>query len=136
MMGSSETWSDKVKAFHNKYGVEDINVRHPIGVTEGLKIRTKIMAEEGKEFAEAWNELHEYAIVRTDLDITPVLEHVAKEGIDVIYTVIGTLLTLGVNVELAMQLVHDSNMSKEGKAGHKKITKGPNYKEPNMSVCI
>lgn len=128
MMGKAETWSDKVRAFHNKYGVENLD-QQSMNWEDVIDDRNRIMSEEIEELSQAWSDLRLYG------QDNKLIEFVTKEGIDVIYTIIGTLLTLGVNIELAMQLVHDSNMSKEG--GTKgKIKKGDNYKEPNMSVCI
>lgn len=92
-----------------------------------LELRKTLIREECAELCEA-------------LDLRDE-ENVIKEAADLLYVTVGTLVGLrGYGaVEEAFKAVHRSNMSKLGPDGKPvyredgKITKGPNYKAPDMS---
>lgn len=91
-----------------------------------LELRKTLVREETEELCEA-------------LDLRDE-ENVIKEAADLLYVTVGTLVGLrGYGaVEEAFKAVHESNMSKLGPDGKPvyredgKITKGPNYKAPDM----
>jgi hypothetical protein len=45
-------------------------------------------------------------------------------------------VTMGIDLDEAVRLVHASNMTKSGVDSDGKVTKGPNYVEPNMSPAV
>lgn len=67
------------------------------------------------------------------------MHKIAKETADLLYVVYGLAVNLGINATNALQLVHESNMSKLGVDGKPifrddgKVLKGPNYFEPDMT---
>lgn len=63
------------------------------------------------------------------------LEHIAKEGADVITVTAGTLTTFGIDVDAAVAAVHASNMTKEP-AGNAKAIKGPGYRSADMTAAL
>lgn len=92
-----------------------------------LRHRADLIAEEANEAIEALG------------GGTP--EEIAKELADVILVVYGCAVALGIDLELAIEKVHASNMTKlvDGKPLMRedgKVLKGPNYIAPDMSDCI
>ena len=113
---------------------------HPVGGDEGMtvkniRLRTKLIFEERLELdKELWN------IVQTG-KISP---NLLKEGADLLYVLLGTFVSLGLNYQLieAYRRVHISNMSKLGPDGKPiyredgKVLKGPNYKPPVLDDLL
>ena len=113
---------------------------HPVGGDEGMtieniRLRTKLIFEEGLELdKELWN------IVQTG-KISP---NLLKEGADLLYVLLGTFVSLGLNYQLieAYRRVHISNMSKLGPDGKPiyredgKVLKGPSYKPPVLDDLV
>lgn len=61
----------------------------------------------------------------------------AKELADVVYVAAGTAMTYGVDLDWAIRLVHESNMTKlhNGKPLYRadgKVLKGPSYRGPDL----
>lgn len=127
---------DMVKEFHEIFGIEvDANP-----VTQDLLILRKNLVEE--EFDEVWEEL---LPVNTDaFTVDPEFlnkEKLTKELADLLYVTYGTAVSLGLPIDEAFRLVHESNMSKleDGKVLRRddgKVLKGKNYKEPDLSVLF
>ncbi len=124
---------EMMKEFHRAF-------HHPTKMDEGMaydniKLRQKLVKEEQ-------GELHEelWGILLTN-KISP---NLLKEGADLLYTLLGTFVSLGLGDELieAFKRVHESNMSKldeNGKPIYRedgKVMKGPNYKPPNLEDLI
>lgn len=69
-------------------------------------------------------------------------KHLAQELADLLYVIYGTALVYNIDLDIALQQVHGSNMSKLGEDGRPikrndgKILKGPNYFEPDMSHAV
>lgn len=68
-------------------------------------------------------------------------EDLAKEAVDVVYTIVSMFVAAGWDFEAAFAEVHRSNMSKlgaDGKPIHKdgKVQKGPNYSPANMAPIV
>ena len=108
---------------------------------ELLEFRYKLILEEVKELGEdiacAMAESHFKA------GIPPkVKRRILKELADVQYVVSGMAVTLGLPLQEAFNLVHQSNMSKLGDDGEPiyradgKVMKGPNYAPPNLEGLI
>lgn len=82
-------------------------------------LREALIDEEYKEFKEALDEQD--------------VEQICKEGIDLLYVVLGTLISYGIPITTVFEEVHRSNMSKLGEDGlpiyrdDGKVLKGPNY---------
>ena len=121
--------------WHQKFGVPMRTTPDPFDDSDenlaNLRLRARIMKEEVREWETE-------AIYNAD-------NHKRiKELADILYTVIGTIITEGYQdkIEQAFDLLHESNMSKLGADGKPvrradgKILKGPNYKEPDMSVLF
>lgn len=89
-------WQRMVTEFHDRFGVE-------IGKSPALRkaaFRAALIAEEAGETCEA--------LLRGDF-----VESI--DGLcDIIYVVLGTAVTLGIDLELFMAEVHASNMAKIG----------------------
>ncbi len=85
---------------------------------------------------EEWLELKE-ALDEGDI------EQIAKESTDLLYVVIGLMVTYGVPIEESFYEVHKSNMTKLGEDGKPvrresdgKVLKGPNYKPADMTDAL
>jgi len=115
----------KVKQFHKSFGLEIGDVENP-KKDDGLRL--SLITEEYKELVEAM-ELGD-------------MVNIAKELTDLLYVVYGTGITMGINLDLTMELVHNSNMSKLDENGKPvlrddgKILKGTNYVPADLSEII
>lgn len=95
-------------------------------------LRKRLVREEAEEVCEA---VDHFAATR---DAGPL----AKELADLDYVLEGTAQRPRIDRDVAFRVVHLSNMSKFGPHGKMyerpdgKIMKGPNYREPDMSVAI
>jgi predicted HAD superfamily Cof-like phosphohydrolase len=93
-----------------------------------LELRKKLLKEELKEVLDALDARDWFAV--------------AKELSDLVYVVYGTAQRPGINMQLAIEAVHDSNMSKVGPDGKfveredGKVLKGEHYYEPDMRVAF
>lgn len=86
---------------------------------QGLLCRFSLMSEEFAEFLDA--------LLEGDR------QEIAKEGADLLVTVIGTLALLGIDAEDAFNRVMDSNMTKPEGYSLTQRDKGPDYKAPDFS---
>ncbi len=120
----------KVREFHEATGAAinhvDMNV---------LALRLRLLEE---EYIELRDEL--LAAQQSIALGEPVenLAEIAKESADLMYVVLGTDVSFGIDGIMAFSRVHESNMSKlvDGKAELRydgKVLKGPNYHEPDMT---
>lgn len=121
--------------FHNAFGLPVRNTPDPFndsGEAAALnRMRHRLMKEEIDEWLDAalWND---------DSDKR------AKELADILYTVFGTVITEGYQdvIERVFDQVHESNMTKLGEDGKPvyredgKVTKGPNYKAPDLGWLV
>lgn len=95
-----------------------------------------------EEYHEVMDEL-EYALSQLrlgqEIENLPAL---AKELADLVYIANGTAVALGIDLDKAVQLVHQSNMTKLWDDGlprwlpSGKVVKGPNYQEPDMTPTV
>lgn len=109
-----------------------------------LKTQLKLIKEEGDEFNQAledWVRLLGDQSVSGD-SLNAAKEHVLKELADLTYVCYQMAAFLGVDLDVALDRVHQSNMSKLDKSGKAiyrkdgKVLKGPNYREPFLSDLV
>lgn len=117
-----------LRQFHKTYGmvVEDVPVAsQPPAVRQ---LRENLIDEEYRELKEALDQEDIYQI--------------CKEGIDLLYVVLGMLVTYGVPITECFAEVQRSNMSKLGLDGKPiyredgKVLKGPNYTPADIKSVI
>lgn len=117
-----------LRDFHTVFGmtIEDTPVAsQPASLRE---LREKLIDEEYLELKEALDDEDIYQI--------------CKEGIDLLYVVLGMLVTYGVPITECFEEVQRSNMSKLGEDGKPiyredgKVLKGPNYTPADIKSVI
>lgn len=113
---------DKVKAFHDKFGLKGSLVVKLANDTSQL-MRVRLMNEELSEVVEAMTKKN--------------IVELAKELADLLYVVYGTADYNGIPIDEVFNAVHESNMSKSEKRDvGGKIEKGDNYIEPDIAAII
>lgn len=112
-----------------------------------------LVIEEIKEFLESMEEVKEAGLKLQEYDeeiptsaVKGLIEasgHAAKEAMDVIVTVTGYLLSMGISPELAWKAVHESNMGKLDPETGKpilrkdgKVQKPSTWRAPNMEDVV
>lgn len=116
-----------VLEFHEKFGaaIGDTSLTHN-------SLRADLIREEFGEAAEA------AANALLSGDLGPI----AKELADAAIVVQSAAITLGIDLDTAIYLVHNSNMTKVGYDGKPiiradgKIMKGPDYRPPDMTPAL
>lgn len=113
-----------LRDFHTAYE-QDINNAPITPIPDDLRdFRETLIDEEYKEFKDATRSGN--------------VADIAKEGIDLLYVVLGTLVSYGVPITAVFEEVHRSNMSKLGPDGKPikredgKALKGPDYKPADV----
>ncbi len=97
-----------------------------------LALRKRLIREEAGEAAEEFDE----ALFKKYLS-EEVRVRLAKELADLAYVTYGAAVSFGIDLDMAIDVVHESNMSKLGEDGKPikdaggKALKGPNYKPPD-----
>lgn len=106
--------------------------RQPLD-SDATRLNIKLIEEECKELIdEVWQCIQEGKI-RPNL---------LKEIADLRYVISNLTVNLGIDEEVCVELVHQSNLTKLGLDGEPhyredgKILKGPNYKEPNFDDLV
>ena len=126
--------SEMVRQFHETYNCA-VNER-----TEAVLRQRRALIEE--EFIEAYEELRMAGDRLLLFGEVTNLRFIAKELADLVYVAYGTAIALGIDLDKAVTLVHESNMSKLGPDGKPilrddgKVLKGPNYFEPDMGRAV
>lgn len=99
------------------------------------KLRSRLILEEAKELSEA------VEIASYDPTVDNKAE-IIKEACDVLYTVLGLMVSFDVDWREAFERVHASNMSKLDDDGNPvyredgKVIKGPNYKPCDLRDLV
>ena len=99
-------------------------------------MQTELIREEAREFLDAAN-----AVKEEPEDATK-REELCKELSDLVFVCYQFAAAFNIDLDKAMTLVFESNMSKLDDNGMPlyredgKVLKGPNYKKPNLSSCI
>ncbi len=118
---------EKVREFHKAFGVEI-----------DAEFTTKLADFRDNLIYEEFLEVEEELLYKEQIN----KEKLTKELADLLYVVYGTGATFGLPLDEAFSLVHESNMSKLAEDGSVlrredgKVLKGPNYKEPDLSVLF
>ena len=120
----NNSYEGMVKDFHEKYG----HLISPEPTTESPQVvkdlRRALIQEEMKELFEA--------IEHDDI------EEIADGGADLIYVVVGTMISYGVPIDRIFREIHLSNMTKtpvRAEGGQKygtKTPKGPDFEMPDV----
>lgn len=108
-------------------------VAHP--ETDLLWLRDTLHEEECRELSEALGEL---GAATTDTALWAAQKHVAKELADLVYVCYGTAHGLGINLDVALERVHETNMAKANgpRRADGKVLKPPGWKAPDMADAI
>lgn len=121
-----DTNFEKVKEFHEIFRCTIGNFDCPGFTNESDRgTRLRLIKEEYDELAEAIEENHDN-------------KEIAKELVDLLYVVYGTGIAMGIDLDEAFDLVHNSNMSKLDDDGepifnnYGKVMKSVNYRPPNL----
>ena len=99
-------------------------------------MQLRLIAEEGHEFMIAADECF------ADPENTDRREELVKELSDLVFVCYQFAATYGIDLDKAMQLVYESNLSKldeQGKPIYRedgKVLKGPSYLPPNLADCL
>lgn len=126
----------QVEEFHRSFGL-CVNTLPTLRIPQKVyELRLKIMREEVEEYKE------EYEIANDSDDAR--LRAVAKELADIAYTLLGTVVSHGLQEEFerVFDAVHESNMSKLEKDGKPvcredgKILKSSLYHTPNLDFLV
>lgn len=135
---TDKTREDLVAEFHIATN-DAVDVPRNKWTTTLLNHRVRLIREEVFELLE---ELETAATLDT-LPSRNAAERILKELADVQYVISGTAVSLGLDLELAFQRVHESNMSKldpytrtVARDGRGKVLKGPHYKPPCLEDLI
>ena len=99
-------------------------------------MQTRLIREEAGEFLVAADECF------ADPENTKAREEVVKELSDLVFVCYQFAATYGIDLDKAMTLVFESNLSKldeQGKPIYRedgKVLKGPNYQPPDLADCL
>lgn len=116
-------WQRDVQKFHEKFGAVIGNINDPVDPVL-TKLRKDLIEEEHMELQHA-------------LD-TGVYEHIAKEAADLIYVILGTMVSYGIDINPIWDAVQESNMNKEGgsKRSDGKVMKPEGWKPPDIKGIL
>ena len=132
------TLQQQAQAFRDTFGQESLpNIAHYGFVKKQLwDMQTDLIREEADEFLEAADECFadpENIDRRTDL---------VKELSDLVFVCYQFAAAFNLDLDRAMTLVFESNMSKLDEQGKPifradgKVLKGPNYQPPDLMSCV
>ena len=117
----------KVREFHETFGMTSNYYPNPENPMRGeLDLRARLIHEEFVEVMDA-------------MRLTNDINAITKELVDLLYVVYGTGVSMGVDLDKAFELVHESNMSKlddNGKPIYRddgKVMKSHNYRPPDLT---
>lgn len=114
---------DMVREFHQTMGAPARTAPFPIPEPE-QRLRLRLIREETEELDEA---LQNKDLIKT-----------ADALADILYVVLGTAVSAGINIGPVFEEVHRSNMTKTGggKRGDGKVSKGANYQPPDIQTVL
>ncbi len=135
---------DQVKAFHNKFGIEDPNIP-TMPESQVTRLRLSMLYEEYTELCEACGlksdlvdehkaEIWGFSFDPDKFDMVEVADALA----DIDYLSEGFRLTCGINGDTIANEVQRTNMAKEGgkRDGNGKIRKPENWQPPKIRECL
>lgn len=127
MENTLTSMTDMLVEFHRVFGLTAQKQPNKNITREDYELRRALMREEFEELLDAMSLGN--------------IEYIAKEGADVLYTVIGTLITYGIDADAVFEEVHRSNMTKlhrgevlRNKAG--KVMKSQFYTPANIAQTL
>lgn len=113
---------EKVALFHDRYGYENPG-KPELGEVQLVFNREELMSEELDEYFEAGKAR----------DLVKLADAIA----DLAYTVIGTAVAHGIDLQPIFDEVHRSNMTKEpAKDNPLKPVKGPAFEQPRIAALL
>ena len=121
-----------VTEFHKAFG---LSVAEAEWSDDTLILRAKLIDEESEEVASAIMNVIEEPYLGCE-------EALLKELADLVYVVYGTAVSLGLNLDEALERVHESNLSKLGEDGKPiyrpdgKVLKSVNYRPPYLGDLV
>ena len=117
------SWFDDMLAFHRKFGTT-ISATPTIPDKPTQKLRKNLIKEEYKELRKA--------LKKKDL------VEIADGGIDLIYVILGTLVSYGIDADAVWKEVQRTNMEKVGgkKRADGKILKPSGWKPPRIKYVL
>ena len=132
------TLLEQARKFREIFGQETLDNISRFGfIKKGLwDMQLRLIAEEGQEFMDAADECF------ADPENPKTREQLAKELSDLVFVCYQFAATYEIDLDKAMTLVFESNLSKldeQGKPIYRedgKVLKGPNYQPPNLADCL
>ena len=132
------TLQDQAITFRETFGQECLpNISHYGFIKMKLwDMQVRLIEEESKEFVEAAGECF------ADPENVDRREDLLKELSDLVFVCYQFAAAFNLDLDKAMTLVFESNMSKLDEQGKPifrpdgKVLKGPNYRPPNLQECI
>ena len=128
----------QAQQFREIFGQESLdNISHCGFIKKKLwDMQVELINEESKEFFQAADE------VFANPEDQELRENLIKELSDLVFVCYQFAATYGIDLDKAMTLVFESNLSKldeQGKPIYRedgKVLKGPNYAPPNLADCL
>ena len=132
------TLGDQAKTFRQVFNQECLeNISHYGFIKKKLyDMQRELIREEAREFVDASYELQE------EPESTEKRLELCKELSDLVFVCYQFAAAFNIDLDRAMTLVFESNMSKLDDNGMPmyrddgKVLKGPNYKKPDLNSCI
>jgi len=129
---------DQARAFRQVFNQEMLtNIAHYGFIKKKVwDMQVGLINEESCEFLEAAE------LVAEDPENAQLRENLCKELSDLVFVCYQFAATYNIDLDKAMTLVFESNMSKLDEQGMPiyredgKVLKGPNYKKPDLNSCI
>lgn len=110
--------------------------------TATLNLQQNLIAEEFYELDDAIHDLKVGRVVTKGEPLVQLSEHALKELADLVYVCYQMAAAFDWDLQVALNRVHESNMSKLGEDGKPvyredgKVLKGPNYKPPVLTDLV
>lgn len=116
-------WQRDVHKFHDKFGAVVGDIHLPVA-PEVTKLRKDLIEEEHIELQHALE--------------TGNYEHISKEAADLIYVILGTMVSYGIDINPIWDAVHESNMNKVGgsKRPDGKVMKPAGWVPPDIKEIL
>lgn len=116
-------WQNDVKLFHEKFGAVVGNINAPVA-KEVVELRKRLIEEEHTELQNA-------------IDVNN-YDYIAKESADLIYVILGTMVSYGIDINPVWDAVQASNMAKVGGAKRPdgKVLKPAGWKAPDITKIL
>lgn len=114
-------WHGDVKEFQEKFGFP-VRTYPQYPSDKEAQLRIQLIREEAKEMLDA---IHEFD-----------LAGIADGAVDLIYVILGTLHTFGIDPGPVWDAVHTANMAKDGHDANGKVKKPEGWEPPDVHDII